>query len=52
MIEIAKECPFNTLSAEKLSSRYMTAITDKTLEDKLMKEKTLRKTIELNQQIA
>ena len=44
---------FNTISAEELLiSKSMTAITDKTLRDKLMKEKTLelKKTIELMKQ--
>ena len=50
LIEIEKECNFNTISAEELLiSKYMTAITDKKLRDKMMKEKTmeLKKTIEL-----
>ena len=42
LIEIEKECNFNTISAEELLiSKYMTAITDKKLRDKIMKEKTL-----------
>ena len=48
LIEIEKECNFGTISAEELLiSKYMTAITDKKLRDKLMKEKTLemKKTI-------
>ena len=41
-IEIEKECKFNTISAEELLiSKYMTAITDNKLRDKIMKEKTL-----------
>ena len=50
LIEIEKECNFNTISAEELLiSKYMTAITDKKLRDKIMKEKTLelKKIIEL-----
>ena len=50
MIEIEKGCNFGTISAEELlTSKYMTAITDKKLRDKLMKEKTLemKKTIEM-----
>ena len=40
LIEIEKECNFNTISAEELSiSKYMTAITDKKLRDKIMKKK-------------
>ena len=40
LIEIEKECNFNTISAEELLiSKYMTAITDKKLRDKIMKEK-------------
>ena len=42
LIEIEKECNFNTTSAEELLiSKYMTAITDKKLRDKMLKEKTL-----------
>ena len=42
LIEIEKECNFNTISAEELLiSKHMTAITDKKLRDKIMKEKTL-----------
>ena len=42
LIEIEKECNFNTISAEELLiSKYMTACTDKKLRDKIMKEKTL-----------
>ena len=53
LIEIEKQCKFGTISAEELlTSKYMTAITDKNLRDKLMKEKTLemKKTIELTKQ--
>ena len=53
LIEIEKECNFNAISAEKLLiSKYMTAITDKKLRDKIMKEKTLelKKIIELIKQ--
>ena len=53
LIEIEKECNFGTISAEELLiSKYMTAITDKKLRDKLMKEKTLemKKTIEMIKQ--
>ena len=53
LIEIEKECNFNTISAEELLiSKYMTAITDKKLRDKMMKEKTLelKETIELIKQ--
>ena len=39
---IEKECNFGSISAEELLiSKYMTAITDKKLRDKIMKEKTL-----------
>ena len=39
---IEKECNFTTISPEELLiSKYMTAITDKKLPDKIMKEKTL-----------
>ena len=39
IIEIEKECNFNTISAKEiLISKYMMAITDKKLRDKLMKE--------------
>ena len=42
LIEIEKECNFNTISAEELLiSKYMTAITDKKIRDKVKKEKTL-----------
>ena len=50
LIEIEKECNFNTISAEELLiSKYMTAITNKKLWNKIMKEKTLKlkKIIEL-----
>ena len=50
LIEIEKECNFNTISADELLiSKYMTAITDKKL---MMKEKTLekKKTIEIIKQ--
>ena len=53
LIEIEKECNFNTISAEELLiSKYMTAITDKKLRDKIMKEKTLeiKKIVELMKQ--
>ena len=52
-IEIEKNCNFGTILAEELLiSKYMTAITDKKLRDKLMKEKTLemKKTIEMIKQ--
>ena len=50
LIEIEKECNFNTISAEDLLiSKYMTAITDKKRRDNIIKEKTLelKKIIEL-----
>ena len=53
LIEIEKECNFTTISAEELLiSKYMTAITDKKLRDKIMKEKTLemKKIIDLIKQ--
>ena len=53
LIEIEKECNFNTISAEELLIwKYMTAITDKNLQYKIMKEKFLqmKKTIELIKQ--
>ena len=41
LIEIKKECSFNSISADKLLiSKYMTAITDKIVRDNKMKEKT------------
>ena len=53
LIEFEKECNFNASSAEELLiSKYMTAITDKKLRDKMMKGKTLemKKTIEFIKQ--
>ena len=53
LIEIENKCNFNTISAEEvLISKYMTAITDKKLQDKIMKEKRLelKKVIELIKQ--
>ena len=53
LIEIEKECNFNTISAEELLiSKYMTAIADKKLRDKIMTKKTqeLKKVIELIKQ--
>ena len=53
LIEIEKDCKFNTISTEELLiSKNMTAITDKKLRDKMMKEKTLelKKTINLIKQ--
>ena len=53
LIEIEKECNFNAISAEEmLISKYMTAITDKKLRDKILKAKTLelKKIIELIKQ--
>ena len=42
LIEIEKECNFWAISAEELLiSKYSTAITDKKLRDKMVKEKTL-----------
>ena len=42
IFEIEKECNFNIISAEELLiSKYMTAIIDKKLRDKMMEEKTL-----------
>ena len=42
LIEIEKECNFESITAEELLiSKFMTAITDKKLRDKLMKEKKL-----------
>ena len=39
LVEIEKECNFNTISAEELLlTKYMTAITDKKLRDKIMRE--------------
>ena len=44
LIEIEKKCNFKTISAEELLiSNNMTAITNKKLRDKIMKEKTLEK---------
>ena len=43
LIEIEKECNFENITAEELLiSKYLTAITDKKLRDKLMKEKKSR----------
>ena len=43
MIEIEKECNFESITAEGLLiSKFMTAITDKKLRDKLMKKKEIR----------
>ena len=53
LMEIEKECNFGSISAEELViSKYMTAITDKKLRDKIMKGKTLelKKIIELIKQ--
>ena len=53
LIENEKECNFYTISAEELQiSKYMTASTDETLRDKIMKEKTLemKKIIDLIKQ--
>ena len=53
LVEIEEECNFNIIPAEELLiSKYMTAITDKKLRDKLLKEKILelKKTIELIKQ--
>ena len=53
LIEIEKECNFNTILAEELLIlKYMTAITDKKLRDKITKEKTLemKKIIEMIKQ--
>ena len=53
LIEIEKECNFNTISADELLIfKYLTANTDKKLRDKMMKEKKLelKKTIELIKQ--
>ena len=44
LIEIEKESNFNTISAQELLfSKNMTAITDRKLRDKIMKEKTLER---------
>ena len=53
LIEIEKECAFEGITAEDLLiSKFMTAITDTKLRDKLMKEKKLelKKTIEMIKQ--
>ena len=53
LTEIEKECNFTAISAEELLiSKCMTAITDKKLRDKIMKEKTLemKKIIDLIKQ--
>ena len=53
LIEIEKECNFESITAEDLLiSKFMTAITDKKLRDKLMKEKKLemKKAIEMIKQ--
>ena len=50
LIKIERECNFETITAEgPLISKFMTAITDKKLRDKLVKEKKveLKKTIEM-----
>ena len=53
LIEIGKDCNFESITAEELLiSKFMTAITDKKLRDKLMKEKKpeRKKTIEIIKQ--
>ena len=53
LIEIEKECAFERLTAENLLfSKFMTAITDTKLRDKLMKKKKLelKKTSEMTEQ--
>ena len=53
LIEIEKECNFESITAEELLiSKFMTAITEKKLLDKLMKEKKpeMKKTIEMIKQ--
>ena len=53
LIEIEKECAFEGITAEDLLiSKFMTAITDTKLRDKLMKEKKLelKKTLEMIKQ--
>ena len=53
LIEIEKECNFESITAEEFFiSKFMTAITDKKLRDKLMKEKKLemKKAIEMIKQ--
>ena len=53
LIEIEKECAFEGITAEDLLiSKFMTAITDTKLRDKIMKEKKLelKKTIEMIKQ--
>ena len=53
LIEIEKECNFENITAEELLiSIFMTAITDKKLRDKLMKEKKpeMKKAIEMIKQ--
>ena len=53
LIEIEKECIFESITAEELLiSKFLTAITDKRLRDKLMKEKKpeMKKTIEIIKQ--
>ena len=53
LIEIEKECNFENITPEKLLiSKFMTAITDRKLRDKLMKEKKpeMKKTIEMIKQ--
>ena len=53
LIEIEKECNFEIITAEELLiSKFMTAITDKKLRAKLMKEKkpAMKRTIEMIKQ--
>ena len=53
LIEIGKECNFESITAEELLiSKFMTAITDKKLRDKLIKEKKpeMKKTIDMIKQ--
>ena len=52
IFEIEKECKFNTISAEELLiSKYMTATTNKKLQDKIMKKTLeLKKVIKLIKQ--
>ena len=55
LIEIEKECNFENITAEELLiSKFMTAITDRKLRDKLMKKKKpeTKKTIEMIKQNA
>ena len=53
LIEIEKECSFESITAEELISKFLTAITDEKRQENLLKEEkpALKKTIEMIKQI-